>query len=255
MYAQPETRTVYGSGALVGSSNGEWRVSFTDPVSGEVCNSSLVLVYRLPERSGQLIEARSLMFQIKYIYNTRVDNVDLYGIDYFAASEVADPNFVVTPEMFYVGTWGLDNTATPLDQGMVVQTDVGAGGSINTWFANSAEGALRLSCWLNGLYDAGAVAGDYALLRLNYNVKYSVYTNLTIYDDTVYLDDTTDNARIYYDLVDNLSETCPDPVVPDLSCAGLTGDLTGDCRISLDDFIVLANDWLRCDRIPDRLCN
>ncbi|MFI4911571.1 MAG: hypothetical protein ACIAQZ_07885 [Sedimentisphaeraceae bacterium JB056] len=250
IYAQPETREVYGSGALVPGDGGKWRVVFTDPVTSEACNGSLVLVFRLPERGSQLIEARSLMFKLGYIYNSRVENVDLYGIDYFAASEVADPNFVVSSDMFYIGAWGADPDATALDQGIVTTADVGGGGTLDTWFADSAEGALRLSCWLNSLYDEGAIAGDYVLLRLNYSLKYTVYTNLNIFDST-----TTDNVRIYYDLVDNLSETCPGPVIPDRECTGLDGDLTEDCIIDLDDFVVMATDWLRCERIPDRLCN
>ena len=249
MYKRQE---VYGSGLVknVGTQN-RWYVGTTDPVSGEYCNNSLVMVYRLPERNDKLIEARSLMFKLGYIYQTRIERIDLYGIGYFAAAELEDPNFVVTSDMYYTGAWAGDPDAAALDQGMVTVADVSPGGTIDRWFANSAEGALRLSCWLNSLYDNGAVAGDYVLLRLSYSLKYAVYTNVGIWNIN-----TTDNVRIYYDLVDSLSETCPGPVVPDRTCVGSTaGDLTGDCIIDLDDFVVMSNDWLRCERIPDRLCD
>ncbi len=251
IYAQKETREVYGSGLVknIGTQN-RWYVGTTDPVTSEVCNNSLVLVYRLPERNDKLIEARSLMFKLGYIYQTRIERIDLYGIDYFAAATLEDPNFVVTSDMYYTGVWGGDKDATALDQ-MVFAADTLPGGTIDRWFANSADGALRLSCWLNSLYDDGAVAGDYVLLRLNYSFKYTVYTNVGIWNIN-----TADNIRIYYDLVDSLSETCPGEVVPDRVCVGNTaGDLTGDCIIDLRDFVVMANDWLRCERLPERLCD
>lgn len=247
IYAQPETRAVYVSGYLEEeSSAGQWGIARTDPITDEPSSGVLVLAFQLPERNGQLIEARSLMFMINYIYQTRVNSVDMYGIGSFS-----DPNNLVTPEMHYINVWGADKDATALDQGVVVADDVGSGGTINTWFANSQEGALRLSCWLNSLYDEGAVAGDYALIRLNYSARYSVYTNITVPNHN----SGGDNVRIYYDLVNELSETCPDPVIPEMLCtAGLAGDLTGSCYVGLADFVTLAADWLRCDRIPDRLC-
>jgi hypothetical protein len=254
MYPQPESREVYGSGAIqkwIAATPTEWAVVATDPISGANTNGALVMVYRLPERGDKLIEARSLMFKLKYIYSNRLERVDLYGIGYSAAAQVEDPNLLVTGDMFYIGAWGADPQATALDQGMAVQADVGVGGSVDIWFANSAEGALRLSCWLNSLYDAGAVAGDYVLIRLNYSLKYSTYTNFKIHNNT-----TADGPRIYYDFVDNLSETCPGPVIPAKQCVGSTaGDLTGDCIIDLSDFVELANDWLRCERIPSRMCD
>lgn len=251
IYAQSETREVYGSGAVEIGNTGRWSICYTDPVSGEVCNGSLVMVFQLPERGSQLVEARSLMFKLAYSYRNRVERVDLYGVDYIPAAG-ADPNVLVTADTFYIGVWGADTDATALDQGMIVNEDIpAAGGTLDIWFANSAEGALRLSCWLNSLYDEGAVAGDYVLLRLNYSLKYSVYTNMNIYNY-----ETEDNARVYFDLVDNLSETCPGPVIPELQCGGdLPGDLDGDCVVSLTDYIAMAADWLRCDRIPSRLCD
>ncbi len=252
IYAQAETREVYGSGAIqnwVPGKSTKWAVAYDDPITGEFCNGSLVMVYRLPERNDKLIEARSLMFNLNRIYLTRMERIDLYGIGSYAPAELEDPNFVVTSDMYYTGVWGGDPDATALDQ-MVFAADTLPGGTIDRWFANSADGALRLSCWLNSLYDNGAVAGDYVLLRLNYSLKYTVYTSVDIWNIN-----SPDNVRIYYDLVDSLSETCPESVVPERVCVGSTaGDLTNDCIINLDDFVVMANDWLRCERIPDRLC-
>ena len=37
--------------------------------------------------------------------------------------------------------------------------------------------------------------------------------------------------------------------------AGLTGDLTGDCRVDFEDFAILANQWLQCgDPFEEWLC-
>ncbi len=252
IYAQEQSREVYGSGHIQPwQSEERWKIGFTDPITSEVCNNSLVMVFQLPERNDKLIEARALMFYVSYLYNKRVERIDLYGIDYFPAAQVADPNLLVTADMYYTGVWGADPDATPLDQGILVQDDIlELDNNVLSWFASNEEGALRLSCWLNSLYDDGAVAGDYVLVRLNYSLKYSVYTNVDLHNIN-----TVNNPRIYYDLVDELYDTCPEPIIPDMDCTGnLPGDLNGDCRVSLDDFVLLAVDWLRCDRTPERLC-
>jgi hypothetical protein len=251
IYAQEDSMEVYGSGHIQPASSSVWKIAFTDPITDEVCNNSLVTLFQLPDRAGQLIEARALMMFISYLYNKKIDRIDVYGVGYFPAA-TTDPNYLVTSDMYYNGVWGADPDVTPLVQGIATQADITdfEDNGINSWFASEQEGSLRLSCWLNSLYDDGAVAGDYVLIRFDYNLKYSSYTNVSVNNY-----ETAENIRIYYDLVDELSDTCPEPIIPEMDCTGdLPGDLNGDCRVSLDDFVLLAVDWLRCDRIPERLC-
>lgn len=260
--AQPETREVYESGTVVftaATKQTQWHLAYTDPDPAPEqiasCSSSVVLVFRLPDREGKLIEVDTLTSFLAYCYNARLDRVDIYGLRSMPAS--TDANDVVTAGDHFTGEWARDPNGTPIDDGYIVTADVATGNnSTQKWFGTDTEGSLRLSCWLNSLYDEGAAAGDYVLIRMSYNTKYSVYTNAS-FDNFNYdaVELTEHNPKIFYKLVDTLP-TCPDPIVPIRQCIGdNTGDVTGDCVVDMEDLAVAAAEWLRCDRLPARLCD
>jgi hypothetical protein len=262
MYADPNSREVYSNGAMVTeSSAGRWHLTQKQPVTELNCDGCLVMAFKLPERpEGKLIQARSLMFFVYEIYNSRVDRIDLYGVGSISGSQG------VTADTYYLGDWGWDENAVALDKGMIA-LETAAAEYWNTWRGTDSDGALRLSCWLNSLYDNGAVAGDYALLRLNANYRYNVYTRIKIGNVNT---TNNDNVRIYYDFVDQLSEPCPNPIIPERKFTiELAGDLYpnfapndpndvwlgGDGKITFEDMAALADNWLNCERVPQRLCD
>ncbi|MEN6385332.1 MAG: hypothetical protein ABFD79_09035 [Phycisphaerales bacterium] len=264
MYADTESREVYSNGALVTqSSSGNWHITQKQPVTELNCDGSLVLAFKLPERpSGKLLQVRALMFYLMEVYLQRLDRVDLYGIKYMPASTPVGA--VVEPNTYFLDAWGWDPNATPLDRGVLeIATCSDSDVYAYPWRSTSSEGSLRLSYWLNSLYDNGAMPGDYALLRLNANQKYTLYTRIKIRNVYSYYDD---NVRIYYDLVNELPSPCP-TTKPDLVISNpLAGDIYPnyesnnnwigpDGKITFSDFAIMAAEWLECDRIPARLCD
>jgi hypothetical protein len=44
-------------------------------------------------------------------------------------------------------------------------------------------------------------------------------------------------------------------VITDITCSEpLTGDLDGDCRVDLTDFAMMAENWLKCNLVPEDAC-
>lgn len=144
-------------------------------------------------------------------------------------------------------------------EGIITQDD---SDQFPSWRATDAEANLRLSCFLNSLYDNGAVAGDFAMIRLNGNIRFNQYMRLDIDSPN---EPFYGGPRIYYNLSPSLP-TCPELPYPPLVCSNSpTGDIYpnfdgddwvgGDCSVNMADFALMASEWMRCDRIPQRLCD
>ena len=114
--------------------------------------SSAIFVFQLPERDGMPIETASLSFYITVSGNWKLD----YAVDLYGVRSSSDPAVLTTDG--YIGK--NDRNATKL-QNDIKSTQVS--GHLHT----DSAGDAALSSWLNGLYDAGAIAGDYAFIRLS----------------------------------------------------------------------------------------
>lgn len=254
------SREVYSTGQIVEYSVfGQWRIS--GPYPGSPSNTDdgcLVLLFQLPDRQGKLIEVDlfALYYMSRYS-NNYMENIDIYGITP-AVTETEG----VTAEMYYFGPWAFDFT----DAECIEQAIITAGDSeqTQTWRGTGEEGNLRLSCWLNRLYDNGAQPGDYAALRLNGSAVQNKYMRIDIASD---MDPMGWGPRIYYSLVDTLPVSCPDNCTPPPICTNPPeGDvyphydnegnwLGTDCKVDINDLAVLLAEWLRCDLVPERFCD
>jgi hypothetical protein len=66
------------------------------------------------------------------------------------------------------------------------------------------------------------------------------------------------DAKIYYFRVagfNGQSGTFEFSVTADSPCSEvLLSDLDGDCEVNLQDFAIMASEWLSCKKLPAELC-
>ncbi|HBG26056.1 MAG: hypothetical protein A2Y10_03100 [Planctomycetes bacterium GWF2_41_51] len=167
MFAQPESREVFRDGQMLATSLADAnyaRVTFTDPANGKY-DGSLIFAFKLPEKNAnQVISTAQLWrYDVNDVDNvdnsiTRAITMDLYGLPYRPAAT----NPVITAADHYVGT--ADRTDAVMIQPVVVNDTKGI--SVSKWSATES-GSPVLAEFLNAQYDAGAVAGDWVLLRFS----------------------------------------------------------------------------------------
>lgn len=118
-------------------------------------DQALVLVFQLPTLvTGETITDAGLSFEGDAGGGSQAGNLDLYGLGYQSSSTVSSPPY-------YAGSYGNDTNATELQND--IMTPSTTAGLITT----DATGSSNLVTYLNALYIAGAVGGDYVLLRIN----------------------------------------------------------------------------------------
>lgn len=119
-----------------------------------------VYAFQLPNLAfGESIASASLTIRNLTNSNTLTSNIDLYGLNYRAAS-------TITTADYFVGT--LDTTgATLIDENWFT---LGSTPALNTFFTTTGDTGATLANYLNAQYTAGAVGGNYVFLRLNNDV-------------------------------------------------------------------------------------
>lgn len=118
-----------------------------------------IYLFELPELDlGQpIVSASFSLGLIGRAVNTTFD-IDLYGIGYRSTAEVLATDF-------YEGAFDEDLDAVGLQKSLLTTTT-----TVGTIVQTDATGTANLTQFLNDLYSAGAVAGDYAVLRLSNDV-------------------------------------------------------------------------------------
>jgi len=242
-------------------------------------DGSLVLVFVLPVKLvGEVVAEADLVSYVGWI--TAIEPVDLYGIRTVAAGTPLDS--IVKKSDYYVGLFGCDPCATPIQTEYI---QMPYSGSRNQWhitgyWPEDMNGSDRLRCWLQDQYDNhGAVGGDYVLLRLNVGgyrpiVPPAIVAGLDSYhqvqvssmwDNLAFVaDDFNDlnsipltqltkasppshSPRLFIRLATGSAPACPEPVA--YCCADFPGDLTGNCRVDVNDLSIMVDSWL--DSIVD----
>lgn len=131
------------------------------PASPANSVGSFIFVFQLPTVDvglEQIVDA-NLQFHLRVNNAYSAFNADLYGLRYSASSAVAVGDYY----------FGLNDAGKTKIQDNILYPTVTAKGvqtpslAINT----SSGGAATLATWITSLYQAGAVAGNYAFLRLN----------------------------------------------------------------------------------------
>jgi hypothetical protein len=123
---------------------------------------STILFFTLPELAeGESIDYAELsVVRIDASRNTGPGRVDLYGIGFSSDNTIA-------PESWFTGPNDETAGVVKLQENFVVGSD--PGGRLGT----SIDANESLTTWLGSLYANGAQAGDFAILRLSYNVDRS----------------------------------------------------------------------------------
>ena len=123
---------------------------------------STILFFTLPELAeGEAIDYAELsVVRIDASRNSGPGNVDLYGIGFSSGNSIESTLWFTGPD---------DETAgvVKLQENFVVGSDPGGR------LAASIDANESLTTWLGSLYANGAQAGDFAILRLSYNVDRS----------------------------------------------------------------------------------
>jgi len=234
-------------------------------------DGSLVLVFKLPVKpEGQVLAEAQLVSYVGWI--TGIESVDLYGIRTVDACDVnnTEPNKVVKQSDYFVGSFGCDQNATPI-QTNYIQMPYSA--SRNNWHITGytvpydMNGPNRLRCWLQKQYTDGAVGGDYVLLRLNISGyrpidSYHQVQVSSMWDNPNFKADANDVNDMNSIPIDRLTKTsppshsprlffrfdnppapaCPGPLV--YCCEALPGDITGNCHVDMNDLKIIAGSWL-----------
>jgi len=226
-------------------------------------DASLVLVFKLPVKpEGQVLIDAQLVSYVGWI--TAIESVDLYGIRTVAAG--TEPNKIVKQSDHFVGSFGCDPCATPIQTEYV---EMPYSASRNKWhitgyYPQDMNGPDRLRCWLQKQYTDGAVGGDYVLLRLNVGgyrpiSSYHQVQVSSMWDNPTY--DVNDVNHLTIPIPEaNLVKTfshsprlvlhfgsppapaCPGPGV--YCCAALPGDVTGNCHVDMNDLKIIVGSWL-----------
>lgn len=118
-------------------------------------DGSAVYLFALPSLgTGESVVSASLTFELLDIVNSFGFNADLYGLSYRTTASVTGADW-------WQGDFGTDSNATGLQDNVMTPSSIE--GSITT----DATGSLNLLNYINAQYTAGAVAGDFVVLRLN----------------------------------------------------------------------------------------
>ena len=143
-----------------------------DLIVGKTDNASYngIALFQLPDRQGFALEAAALTLTVQTSGTVNYANLDIWALGY-----------VQTPVMNSTWTSTVD---TEIRTGATLATNLGAGtptkiadnfiasgvasGASGTLYQTSAPQNTTLLNFLNSLYDTyGAVAGDYAVIRIN----------------------------------------------------------------------------------------
>ncbi len=131
-----------------------------------------VLVFELPDLSGLSISTANLDITASWPQFAISGSVDLYGI------RSSSSNAVV------LGDYGFGTTGNSGDT--LLQSDFlvkGPGAQASARFGTDGAGDTAIAGWLTGLYGTGAVAGDFAFLRLQANTESNNAWNISSADN------------------------------------------------------------------------
>jgi hypothetical protein len=274
VYADEATSEVYSASGIVrvgAIDEAYWLAQETDPVwfvggsdanvvdaNQEHSNGSLILAFALPdEPMGNVVESADVqVFQAQNIGNPG-GTVDLYGLGWIEAADVND--FIQSTDWF-IGAYGHDvSGATAIQSNMFDANNVS--GWRNVTMGDDAQGSERLRCWLQAQYDDGAVGGDYVFFRFNfsdfadYQRAYSIATGMvyipddpgtTEIDESAIVADAALKPRLQYSFTDNPSGLPQCPAALEVCLNNLNGDINGDCKVNIDDILLITNNWLEC---------
>lgn len=123
-------------------------------VGTSAVGNAAVCVFQLPDLAGANVLSASLQMNLEntFIYGSDL-HADLYGLGFSSSPTVVAGDY-------FMGAYGTDGNATALQDDFIEEaTPLGS-------VATSAAGGANLASWVQSLYDAGAVAGDYAFVRV-----------------------------------------------------------------------------------------
>lgn len=147
---------IYSTGGAKWVGQAEMRVGG----SGTDVDAAAVFFFALPELGeNDVISDAIFTVGLDMKSNSPTFNLDLYGLGY-RSSAAANPI-----EDFFSGAFETDPTATGLQSAFMTPAAL-ASDIIST----SSAGSANLASFLSSLYAGGAVAGDYAVLRLNADI-------------------------------------------------------------------------------------
>ncbi len=125
-------------------------------------STSLTYLFELPELpEGDVVLSATLTFTVFNRENNFSFNIDLYGLPFRETATVLASDF-------YDGTYGGDSSATPLQNDIVLASQVDLKSPYTPkQFTTSDAASLLLAAHLNAQYEAGAESGDFVPLRLS----------------------------------------------------------------------------------------
>lgn len=144
--------------AFVGEA-GSWRNSAR--------TAALIMYFELPEvGAGQYITDATFSINHIEVIGSPDYGVDLYGLGYSAGAPFIPSTASEVESFFYAGDTADTRAGQNIAEVALIQSDFLDGESPG-WIENSAAATVDLVAFLNSLYDAGAEAGDYAILRIS----------------------------------------------------------------------------------------
>jgi hypothetical protein len=166
MPALPQTREVHGCAGPVENTGETWQVVFADQACdpAEYAYTVLVMAFQVPELP-EGYEFTSADMNLFYHYQKRWGSpIDAYGLGYRSG---VSPN--ITSDDFYIGD--NDTTDAVLIQKNMLDFEFGVG----TWQTLSPEGITNMTDYLNAQLANGAQGGDWILVRLNIQYRYTTW--------------------------------------------------------------------------------
>ncbi|WP_269538016.1 PEP-CTERM sorting domain-containing protein [Cerasicoccus fimbriatus] len=150
---------------VIGDVNGGLLLNGDNNSAFNNLDGASILVFELPDLAGETLADATLEFTItggSYLAlggsGTLPKGIDLYGLRYNSAStvQISDYGFGDNP-----------GNGTELQQDVFEITTNDNGSGWPSTISSDIPGGANIASWIQSLYDSGAVAGDYAFLRLN----------------------------------------------------------------------------------------